>query len=101
MPDLLFQQLSTVQSDKAPTPVTVASAATVAPSTFMTLVTGTTAIVTITPPVTGSHMLCLVFTAGTPTAFSVAGNVKNALAPTQNVPVFAVWNPTENKYYMK
>src|SRR5262245_6021112 len=101
MPDLMFQDLSTVQSDKQAKPVTVASAATIAPSTYMTFVTGTTAIVTITPPVTGTHQLCLVFTAATPTAFSTAGNVKTALAPAQNVPVLAIWNPLENKYYMK
>lgn len=99
MPDLLFQNLSSVQSDKQPTPVTVASAATVAPTTFLSFVTGTVAIATVTPPVTGSHLLVFIFTTTTPTAFTTTGNIKAVATPTTNVPMFLIYNPTEGKYY--
>lgn len=98
MSDLNFQQFSTVQSELQPGPVTLASAATIAPTTFMTLVTGTTQLVTITPPVSGCHMLCLVF----PDAmgvFSTAGNIINAVDPGVNLPVFMVYNPLTGKYH--
>ena len=100
MPDLTFQDLSTVQSDKQPLPVTLASAATVAPVTFLTFISGTTAIATVTPPVTGTHMLCFVFTTTTPVAFTTTGNIKTVATPTQNVPFFLIYNPIEGKYYV-
>src|SRR5262245_25185123 len=65
-------------------PVTVASAATIAPTSFLTVLTGNTAITAITPPLTTGHMLAIQFagvagiTAGnniTTTKASVAGEV--------------------------
>ena len=100
-PDENFQQLSTVQNAAMLAPVTLASATTVSPSTFLTFITGTTAVVTVTPPASGTHMLCFVFTTTTPTAFTTAGNIKAIATPTSNVPCFLVWNPLENKYYAK
>lgn len=99
--DLNFQQLSTVQNQNQPKPVTLASAATIVPTTYLTFVSGTVAIATITPPVSGMVMLELVFTTTTPTAFTTTGNIKAVSTPTQNVPVLATWNPLENKWYMK
>lgn len=101
MPDLQFQNISTVQSISQPAPVTIASAATVAPTTFLSFISGTVAIATITPPVTGPHLLCFVFTAATPTAYTTTGNVKTTTAPTQNVPNFLVYDPTSAFYYQK
>lgn len=101
MSDLTSADIDTVASDKSPTPPTIASAATVAPSTFMSLISGTVAIANITPPVSGAHMLAFIFTTTTPTAFTTTGNIKAVATPTQNIPVFALWNPTENKYYIK
>lgn len=101
MSDLLFQNLSTVHSDKQPLPITLASAATVAPTTFVTFVTGTVAIATVTPPVTGAHMLCFVFTTTTPTAFTTTGNMKAVSTPTSGLPMLLVYNPVEAKYYTK
>lgn len=100
MPDLEFQNLSTVQNQNQPKPVTIASAATVAPSTFISFITGTVAIATITPPVTGSHLLVFIFTTTTPVAFTTTGNVKTVATPTANVPMFLVYNPIEGKYYV-
>ncbi len=101
MSDLLFQDLSTVHSDKNSTPVTVASAATIAPTTFITFITGTTAVATITPPVTGAHMLCFIFTTTTPTAFTTTGNMKVVSTPTSGAPMLLFYNPLEGKYYTK
>lgn len=100
MPDLNFQDLSTVANGLQPKPVTIASAATVAPSTFLSFISGTVAIATVTPPVTGAHMLCFVFTTTTPVAFTTTGNIKAVATPTTNLPVYLTFNPVDNKYYV-
>jgi len=99
MPDLNFQDLSTVNSGVQPKPATIASAAVVAPSTFLSFISGTVAIATVTPPVTGAHLLCFIFTTTTPVAFTTTGNIKYVATPTQNLPVFLVWDPILNKYH--
>jgi len=99
MADLQFQDLSTVANSGQPKPVTIASAATVAPTTFLTFISGTTAIATVTPPATGAHLLVFVFTNATPTAFTTTGNIKAVSTPAQNLPVVLVYNPIEAKYY--
>jgi hypothetical protein len=99
--DLSFQQLSSVQSKQQPNPVTIASAATVAPTTFITFISGTVAIATVTPPADGQHELVFIFTTTTPTAFTTTGNMKAVTTPTQNVPMLLLWNPIESKYYTK
>lgn len=101
MSDLLFQQLSTVQSGLQPNPPTIASAATIAPQTFVTFLTGTVQLATITPPVTGSHMLVLIFTNGSPGAFVTTGNIKAAITPAQNVPVLCIYDPVTALYWAK
>lgn len=99
MSDLLFQQLSTVQSDHQLPAPTIAAAATIAPTTLITFLTGTTQVANITPPVSGSHMLILIFTNGAPGALLTTGNIKTATAPAQNIPVLAIFDPTSNKYW--
>lgn len=99
--DLAFQQLSTVAGAFGPKPNTIASAATVAPAVFLTFISGTVAIATVTPPEDGAHMLCFIFTTTTPTAFTTTGNMKAVTTPTQNVPMLLFWNPNESKYYTK
>lgn len=99
MSDLLFQQFSTVQSDQQPVPNTVASAATVAPQTFHTFVTGTVAVATITPPVSGQHLLLLTHTDATPVAYTTTGNVLTVVVPTLNIPCCFVYDPVQRKYY--
>jgi hypothetical protein len=98
MSDLLHQNLATVQSNQQPEPVTLASAATVAPSTFMTYITGTVQIGTITPPVTGQHMLIFIFTDGSPGTTLTTGNISQAIVPTQNLPTFLFYNPITRTY---
>lgn len=102
MSDLLHQNIATVQSNLQPTPATVASATTVAPTTFMSLVSGTTDIADITPPVTGSHMLCFVFTDAAPPDILTTGNVVlGSTTVVQNTPVLLFYDPAEAVYYVK
>lgn len=97
--DLSFQDLSTVAGLQSPKPPTIASAATVAPITFLTLISGTVAIATITPPADGAHLLCFIFTTTTPVAFTTTGNINHVATPTQNLPMFLVFNPNTGKYH--
>lgn len=95
--DLLFQLLSTVQNANMPTPLTIASAATIAPQGFITVVSGAAAIVNITPPIDGAHMLVLIPTGAWTT--TAAGNLVNALsAAVANVPHLLFYNPITKKY---
>jgi hypothetical protein len=96
--DLDFQNLSTVQSEQQPDPVTLASDTTIAPTTFMTYITGTAQIGTITPPVTGQHMLILIFSDGSPGTTLTTGNISQAIVPTQNLPTFLFFNPITRTY---
>lgn len=99
MSDLLHQNIGTVGSDKSPLPRTIASAATIAPDTFISVITGTTAIATVTPPVTGHHMLVFIFTTTTPVAFTTTGNIKYVATPTTNIPMLMIYRSDEAKYY--
>lgn len=99
MSDLNHQDLATVQSKLQKGTVTIASAATVAPDTFLTIITGTTAIATITPPATGIHMLALVHDNASPATYLTSGNILNAVVPTQNVPCLFIYDPAQAKYY--
>lgn len=101
MSDLQSQDFSTVQSNKQQLPVTIASAATIAPTTKMTFLTGTVALVTITPPVTGYCEITLCFTNGAPAAFSTAGNIQIAYQPIQNRPIDLCYDPSSNKWWVK
>jgi hypothetical protein len=102
MPDLNFQNFSTVQNALMQKPVTLASATVIAPQTFLTFLSGTTAIATITPPVTGCHMLAISFTAGSPPAVGTGGNILTAIAtPTQNQIYFFIYDPVSGKYLNK
>jgi len=99
MPDVDFQNISTVQNNLQPLPRTFAAAATIAPTTFVSFITGTTVVATITPPVTGAHMLALVFTATNPGTFTTTGNILQAVAPATNAAVtFMIYNPVTGKY---
>ncbi len=99
MSDLNFQNLSTVQSNQQPSGATVASTTVIAPQSFMTFVSGTIDITTITPPVTGQHMLALIFTNASPGDLLTTGNILVAATTiTQNVPVLLFFNPLTGKY---
>jgi len=101
MSDLLSQQLSTVQSDKQPLPPTIASAATIAPTTKFTFITGTVTIATITPFVSGYHEITLCFTNGAPGVFLTSGNIQIAYQPIQNRPIDLCYDPSTAKWWVK
>jgi hypothetical protein len=96
--DLDFQNFSTVQSGVQPKAATIPAAATIVPTGFVTHVTGTTQIATITPPVTGDHMLCLIFPDAMG-AMATSGNISVAADPGVNIPVFLVYSSKYGKYY--
>lgn len=97
--DLNFQSLSSVQNNLQPKAKTVASAATIAPTTLLTKITGATQIDTITPPVTGDHVLWLVTTAGA-VVISTAGNVLVGYTTVQNRPIAMIYDSAQGKYYI-
>jgi hypothetical protein len=91
MNDSLFQNLSTVQNGLQPNPPTVTAAATIAPTTFVTVLTGNTAVATITPPVQGQHMLVIV--PGTTTGFTTGGNIIGGTTTVSGRAYLMVFNP--------
>src|SRR5258706_10924766 len=103
MSDLNFQDFSTVQSGAQPQPVTITAASVIAPTTFLTFIAGTTAVVTITPPVSGTHMLAIVSSTSNWAGVTTAGNVivasiTNSILWLNKVSLF-VYNPITAKYY--
>jgi hypothetical protein len=97
MSDLNWQEISPVQNEAGKGVRTIASAATISPTTGLTVVTGTTQLVTIVPPVSGFHVLYLQFT-GAMGVFSTAGNILVAADPGVDIPVAMYYNPLSGKY---
>lgn len=97
--DLTSRQLATPQNAAMQTPLTIVGAATVAPQTLLTFVSGTIGIATITPPESGQHILLLIFTDAAPGGLLTTGNIKAAVTATTNVPVLAVYDPVTAKYW--
>lgn len=97
-----FQQFSTVQSMQQLNPATIASSTTIAPTTGLTFVSGTTPdIKTITPPVTGSVMLGIVFTASAPPSLLTTGNIAvGSTALVQNKLNVLWYDPASAKWYI-
>jgi hypothetical protein len=100
MSDLNFQDFSTVQSDKQPKPVTIASAATISPTTRFSRISGSTPITTITPPVTGYHELVFIFDNATVNALNTGGNIQAAYTAVVNRPVTVYYDPRTALYYV-
>jgi hypothetical protein len=96
MPDLEFQNLSTVQNSLQPGPATIASATTIAPTGFLSIISGTAAIVNVTPPVSGTHML--IFIPSGAFTFTTAGNISLVMTAVVNSMVVMVFNPLTGKY---
>lgn len=93
---LNFQDFSTVQSQLQPTPRTLASANTLAPVSFLTVLTGNTVVKTITPPMTSLHMLAIQF-AGV-AGVDATGNVLTAKATVAGEILLLIYNPNTKKY---
>ncbi len=102
MSDLLFQQLSTVQSNSQLFAATIASTTTIAPTTFLTFISGTVDVATITPPVTGTVMLAFVWTTTSPGSFLTTGNISvGSTTLIKNRLNLMVFDPPTNKWYMQ
>jgi len=102
MSDLLFQQLSTVQSNAQLGPATIASTTTIAPSTGLTFVSGTINVATITPPVTGAVMIGLVFTSATPGSLVTTGNISVGSTTIVTNRLNLMWyDPATAKWYIQ
>lgn len=93
---LNFQEYSTVQSNVQPAPKTLASAATIAPTGFLTVLTGNTAVVNITPPLSWTHMIAIQF-AGV-AGVTAAGNIATAKASVAGEIMLLIYNPNTKKY---
>jgi hypothetical protein len=98
MADLDFQNFSTVQSAAMAKAATIPAAATIAPTGLITHITGTTQLATITPPVSGDHVLILIFPDAMG-AMATSGNIAVAADPGVNIPVFMVYSSKYAKYY--
>jgi hypothetical protein len=100
---LLFQNFSTVQSEQQPQPNTVTAAATIAPVNFLTAVSGTTAVVNITPPQLGAHVLAVLPLTTNFGGFTAAGNIAVASITNSTTwgtrPALFVFDPRTAKYY--
>ena len=99
-----WQDFSSPHSEQQEKPVTIASATSIGTlvKTKLSIITGTTAIATITPPFPDAyHELVLVFTNANPGGVTTGGNIANAVDPAQYVPVLLFWNPLAQTYYAK
>lgn len=95
--DLGLADLMVARGADAAKPPTIASAATIAPTTFVTVVSGAAAIVNITPPADGWHVLVLIPTGAF--TMTAAGNLLTAMAAaTVGQPVICIYNPNTGKY---
>lgn len=101
MPDLLFQNFSTVQSNKNARPATIVSAATITPTTKFSFVTGTVTLENITPPTTGYAEITLCFITASPGVFLTSGNIQIAYQPIINRPIDLCWDPSTSKWWVK
>lgn len=99
-PDEFFQNLSTVQSNQQLPATVLAAAATIAPNTFVTFLSGTTQVATVTPPVSGAVLLGFVFTDASPGALLTSGNIKSAYTPIQNRLFFMYYDYPSAKWWV-
>ena len=96
-PSLNSADYSIPQSKLQPQPTTVVAAATITPTGLVTFISGATAIVNVTPPQEGVHVLIFVST-GT-WAMTAAGNIATAVAATAaGVAVLLIFDPRTGKY---
>jgi hypothetical protein len=94
--ELDFQLFSTVHSAVMQKPMTIASANTIAPVSFLTILTGNTVIKTITPPLTTVHMIALQFAGNA--GSDATGNITAAFTSVNGQIGLYVFNPISNKY---
>jgi len=92
--------LSHIGNDKIIYEKTMAAAATIAPTTFHTILTGTTQVSTITIPFVGfSGTLAFTFTNGSPGATLTTGNIVLATTVVQYKTVLMTYSQQTSKWY--
>ena len=89
----------TAHSELQDKPRSLASAATIAPVGSFTVLTGTTPVVTITPPSSAYHELTLMFTSAFANALNTGGNIAVAWTSVANRPIKVHYNPLTGLYY--
>ena len=94
----------TAQDGQNAKPVTMASAATIAPTTKLTRLTGTTEVTTITPPDPAGYCeLTFIWTTGTANGFntgvSTQGGIAIAYTTITNRPVTLYYDPRTGLWY--
>lgn len=94
-----WQDFSTTQDGLQPKPSTIAAAATIAPTSLITFLSGTTQVASITPPLDGPHVLILIFTNASPGATLTSGNIALATTTVQNKALLMTYDPVSAKYY--
>jgi hypothetical protein len=83
-----------------PVETTLASAATLAPTTQVTIVTGTVAVATITPPWTGfAGSLDLVYTDASPAATTTTGNIALVTTVVRYKTLRMTYSQINSKWY--
>jgi len=95
-PDLNFQNWSTVQTPQQPQPITIASANTIAPLGFLTVLTGNTLVKTITPVLLGVHMIAIQFAGNA--GSDATGNITATFTSVNGQIGLFVYNPITAKY---
>lgn len=102
--DLIAPQMGLPQSGSMQKPLTIVAAATIAPQTNLTIVSGTTSIATITPPLPDAcHQVNIVCSVTNFSGFLTTGNI--LVASLTNSTVWAnkvntfIYNPIVGKYY--
>jgi hypothetical protein len=99
-----YQNFSPVQSGLQPKPVTMASAASITPTTALTFVTGTVQVANVVPPVPEAYCsVTLCFTNAAPGAFLTNGTqypIKTAYQPIQNRPITLHWDPLSEFWWV-
>ena len=80
-------------------PQTLASAASLAPVTYVFFVTGTVQVATIVPPTRAPHVLVAIFTNAAPGALLTTGNIASVVTPATNTGLVLTYEPRTGKYY--
>jgi hypothetical protein len=94
--ELDFQIFSTVQSSAMFKPQTIASANTIAPVSFLTIMTGNVLLKTITPPLLSLHMLAIQFAGAA--GNDATGNILTTKASIAGMVLLYIFNPSTQKY---
>lgn len=98
--DLYSANFDNVGGTQTPLTNTIASAALIAPTGFLTIVTGTVAVATIQLPYQGfSGMIALLFTNAAPAATVITGNIGLATTVVQNKVLLMTYEPVGGKWW--